>query len=168
MSTLSSRQKYGYAVLCNTCAVWCTRLGPADQPVWWFNLMPFGIQGQWGYKNALSFDPLCLCPTVIDYVIDYGGGGHISKNSTLCGKPPKLDVLICVGQGQFEINLSIPILDWFWCIPSSVFCVVQPCRGLFFPEKTHPWCFCSLKQCFLHSTKTIFNGTRLDRRGLKS
>ena len=40
--------------------------------------------------------------------------------------------------------------------------------GVFFPEKTRPWCFCSLKQCFLHSTKTIFNWTRLDRRGLKS
>ena len=39
--------------------------------------------------------------------------------------------------------------------------------GLFFPEKTRPWCFCSLKQCFLHSTKTILNGTTLDRRGLK-
>ncbi len=25
-----------------------------------------------------------------------------------------------------------------------------------------------LQPCFLHSTKTIFNGTRLDRRGLKS
>ena len=66
----------------------------------------------------------------------------------------------------FEINLSIPILDWFWCIPSSVFCVVQPCR--FFYRKTRPWCFCSLNQCFWHSTKTILNGTRLDSRGLKS
>ena len=64
--------------------------------------------------------------------------------------------------------MRIPILDWFWCIPSSVFCVVQPCRGLFFPEKTRPWCFCSLKQCFLRSTKTRFNETRLDRHGLKS
>ena len=40
--------------------------------------------------------------------------------------------------------------------------------GAFFREKTGPWCFCNLKLCFLHSTKTIFNGTRLDRRGLKS
>ena len=40
--------------------------------------------------------------------------------------------------------------------------------GAFFPEKTRPRCFCSLKQCFLHSAKTIFNGTRLDGRGLKS
>ena len=39
--------------------------------------------------------------------------------------------------------------------------------GAFFPERTGPWC-CYLKLCFLHSTKTIFNGTRLDRRGLKS
>ena len=40
--------------------------------------------------------------------------------------------------------------------------------GAFFPGKTGPWCFCNLKQFFLHSTKTIFNGSRLDRRGLKS
>ena len=49
---------------------------------------------------------------------------------------------------------------------SSVWC--SPAGGFFFQKKTHPWCFCSLKQCFLHSTKTIFNGTRLDTRGLKS
>ena len=66
-----------------------------------------------------------------------------------------------------DLDLDLDGFGWI-CIPSSVFCVVQPCRGLFFPEKTRPWCFCSLKQCFLHSTKTIFNGTRLDRRGLKS
>ena len=29
------------------------------------------------------------------------------------------------------------VLKWgFWCIPSSVICVVQPCRGLFFLRKT--------------------------------
>ena len=39
---------------------------------------------------------------------------------------------------------------------------------LFSPEKTGPCWFCNLNQCFLHSTKTIFDGTRLDRRGLKS
>ena len=51
----------------------------------------------------------------------------------------------------------------FWCIPNSVFCVVQPCRVLFFLQrKIHPWCFYSLKQCFLHSTKTILNGTRIE------
>ena len=37
-----------------------------------------------------------------------------------------------------------------------------------FQEETHPLCFCSLKLCFLHSTKTICNGTTLDRRGLKN
>ena len=35
-------------------------------------------------------------------------------------------------------------------------------------RKTRPWCLCNLKLCFLHSTKTVFNETRLDRRGLKS
>ena len=54
------------------------------------------------------------------------------------------------------------------CTPNPDFCVVHPCRGLVFPEKTHPWCFCNLKQCFLHSTKTMLNGTAPDRRGLKS
>ena len=40
---------------------------------------------------------------------------------------------------KFEINLSIPILDWFWCIParSSVWCSLA---GFVFPEKTGPWC----------------------------
>ena len=36
------------------------------------------------------------------------------------------------------------------------------------PRKNKSLGFCNLKLCFLHSTKTIFNGTRLDRRGLKS
>ena len=40
--------------------------------------------------------------------------------------------------------------------------------GAFFHRKTGLWCFCNLTLCFLHSTKTIFNGTRLDRRALKS
>ena len=40
--------------------------------------------------------------------------------------------------------------------------------GAFFPGKNRSLGFCNLKLCFLHSTKTIFNGTRLDRRGLKS
>ena len=40
--------------------------------------------------------------------------------------------------------------------------------GAFFSRKNRSLVFCNLKQCFLHSTKTIFNGTRLDRRGLKS
>ena len=37
------------------------------------------------------------------------------------------------------------IFNWFswkwgfWCIPSSVFCVVQPCRVLFFRRKTAPF-----------------------------
>ena len=38
----------------------------------------------------------------------------------------------------------------------------------FFFRKNRSLVFCNLKQCFLHSTKTIFNGTRLDRRGLKN
>ena len=40
--------------------------------------------------------------------------------------------------------------------------------GAFFPEKSRSLVLCNLKQCFLHSTKTIFNGTRLDRCGLKN
>ena len=40
--------------------------------------------------------------------------------------------------------------------------------GAFFPRKNRSLVFCNLKQGFLLSTKTIFNGTRLDRRGLKS
>ena len=51
---------------------------------------------------------------------------------------------------RFEINLSIPSLR---------FCVVGKNRSMV---------FCNLKQCFLHSTKTLFNRTRLDRRGLKN
>ena len=39
--------------------------------------------------------------------------------------------------------------------------------GAFFQKKQVPG-VCILKQRFLHSTKTTFNGTRLDRRGLKS
>ena len=51
----------------------------------------------------------------------------------------------------------------------SAFCVVQPCRGRCFQEKKNmSFVIRNLKQCFLHFTKTIFNGTRLDRRGLKS
>ena len=50
-------------------------------------------------------------------------------------------------------------------IRTSVWC--SPAGGLFFPEKMS-LVFCNLKQCFLHSTRTIFNGTRLDRRGLKN
>ena len=34
------------------------------------------------------------------------------------------------------MNLSILILDWFWCIPSSVFGLVQPCQGLFSTRKS--------------------------------
>ena len=61
----------------------------------------------------------------------------------------------CKARMQFEINLSIPSLRFriffiFFCIQS---------RSLV---------FCNLKQCFLHSTKTIFNGIRLDRCGLKN
>ena len=41
-------------------------------------------------------------------------------------------------------------------------------RGAFFSRKNRSLVFCNLKQSFLHSTKTIFNGTRLDRRGLKN
>ena len=52
--------------------------------------------------------------------------------------------------------------------PQSGFLCGVALPGVFFPEKTGPWCFCNLKHCVLHSTKTIFNGTRLDRRGLKS
>ena len=48
---------------------------------------------------------------------------------------------------------------------SSVWCSRA---GFFSPEKTRPWCSCSLNQCFLHSSKTICNMTRLDRRALKS
>ena len=54
---------------------------------------------------------------------------------------------------KFEINLSIPTLDWFWCIPSSVFCVVQPCRGLFFLRKTPLW----RKNMIFHDFQMIFN-----------
>ena len=38
--------------------------------------------------------------------------------------------------------------DWkwgVWCIPNPDFCVVQPCRGLFFPEKHD----CRSKSCIL-------------------
>ena len=41
------------------------------------------------------------------------------------------------------------ILSPVWCSPA----------GDFFLEKTYPWCCCSLKQCFLHSTETILDGT---------
>ena len=51
-----------------------------------------------------------------------------------------------------------PIRTSVWCSPA----------GGFFSRKNRSLGFCNLKQCFLHSTKTIFNGTRLDRRGLKS
>ena len=37
-----------------------------------------------------------------------------------------------------------------------------------FSRKNRSLGFCNLKQCFLHSTNKIFNGTRLDRRGLKN
>ena len=40
--------------------------------------------------------------------------------------------------------------------------------GAFFSRKLRSLVFCNPKQCFLHSTETIFNGTRLDRRGLKN
>ena len=40
--------------------------------------------------------------------------------------------------------------------------------GAFFSRKNTFVMFCNLKQCFLHSTWTIFDGTRLHRRGLKS
>ena len=53
---------------------------------------------------------------------------------------------------------SSPARSSVWCSPA----------GGFFSRKNRSLVFCSLKQCFLHSTKTIFNGTRLDRRGLKS
>ena len=51
---------------------------------------------------------------------------------------------------------------------SGLLCGVALPGLFFFQRKTGPWCFCNLKPCFLHSTKTIFNGTRLDRRGLKN
>ena len=40
--------------------------------------------------------------------------------------------------------------------------------GAFFSRENRSLGFCNLKHCFLHSTKTIFNGTRLDRCGLKN
>ena len=52
---------------------------------------------------------------------------------------------------------SSPARSSVWCSPA-----------VFFSRENRSLGFCSLKQCFLHSTKTIFNGTRLDRRGLKS
>ena len=55
-----------------------------------------------------------------------------------------------------------------WHHQAGLLCGAALPGGLFSWEKTGPWCFCDLKLCFLHSTKTIFNGTRLDRRGLKS
>ena len=56
-----------------------------------------------------------------------------------------------------------------WVDASSIRTSVWCSPAVFFSrEKTGSWCFCNLKLCFLHSAKTIFNGTRLDRRGLKS
>ena len=46
------------------------------------------------------------------------------------------------------------------------FCVVQPYQE-FFSRKIRSL-VCNLKQCFGNSTCTMFNGTRLHRRGLKS
>ena len=62
---------------------------------------------------------------------------------------------------KFEINLK-----YIWAFPLWILCdAALPC---FFPRKNRSLVFCNLKQCFLQSTKTIFNGTRLDRRGLKN
>ena len=54
---------------------------------------------------------------------------------------------------------------------SSVWC--SPAGGFFFQKKHVPGDFAAYNNvsCILlrqYSTKTIFNGTRLDRRGLKS
>ena len=40
--------------------------------------------------------------------------------------------------------------------------------GAFFSRKNRSLVFCNLKPCFLHSTNKIFDGTRLDRGGLKN
>ena len=75
-----------------------------------------------------------------------------------------------VRQPQIQIgylDIWIMVTDLLLHPQSGLLCGAA-LPGAFFPEKTRPWCFCSLKQCFLHSIKTIFNGTRLDRRGLKS
>ena len=52
---------------------------------------------------------------------------------------------------------SFSFWDSVWCSLVETFC-----------RKNRSLVFCNLKQCFLHSTRTIFNGTRLDKRGLKS
>ena len=50
---------------------------------------------------------------------------------------------------------------WFWCIPSSVICVVQPCRGLFFSPGKHN--FSQKKQRFFADLQMIVhqNGPNL-------
>ena len=50
---------------------------------------------------------------------------------------------------------------------SGLLCGAALSKALFF-RKTTCLVFCNLKLCFLNSIWKIFNGTRLDRRGLKS
>ena len=54
-----------------------------------------------------------------------------------------------------------------WVLPTLRFCVAALPGTFFFPKNLVSE-ICNLKQCFLHSTNKILNGTRLDRCGLKS
>ena len=51
---------------------------------------------------------------------------------------------------------------------SEILCGAALLGAFFLSRKNRSLVFCNLKQCFLHSTKTIFNGTRLDCHRLKS
>ena len=79
--------------------------------------------------------------------------------STIPTGTSRLDIWI-LGYLDYGIQFvaASPIRTSVWCSPA----------GGFFSGKNRSLGFCNLKHCFLHSTKTIFNGTRLDRRGLKN
>ena len=115
--------------------------------------------------------------TYIHGIVSLIASEHFAKNPPprRIGKPSnmgqKLDIWI---SGYLNIWISGYLDIWILvktlccCIPTLRFCVVQPCRFSCFPEKSMSLVFCNLKQCVLHSTRSIFNRTRLDRCELKN